>query len=58
MRKRFQAAGLSDVSWKIYDRDRHEILNETDRQTVYEDLERWLEEKLKKAGRSQGEGHV
>lgn len=58
VRKRFQAAGLSDVSWKIYDRDRHEILNETDRQTVYEDLECWLEEKLKKAGRSQGEGHV
>ena len=56
--RRFQAAGLTDVSCKIYERDRHEILNETDRQTVYADLEGWLEEKLKKTEEVQGERDV
>lgn len=39
-------AGMRDVSIKLYERDRHEILNEKDRADVYEDLYRWLEEKL------------
>ena len=27
---------------KLYEGDRHEILNETDKKTVYEDLVKWL----------------
>jgi len=42
VRKQFQAVGMSDVTWIIYENDRHEILNETDRETVYKDLYAWL----------------
>ncbi len=38
----YQAAGIKDISLKLYPKDRHEILNETDRETVYEDIYRWL----------------
>ena len=36
-------AGMNDVTIKLYDNDRHEILNETDRQEVYEDIYAWFE---------------
>ena len=36
-------AGMKNVSVKLYPTDRHEILNETDREQVYEDLYCWLE---------------
>ncbi len=39
----YKKAGIKDVSLKLYENDRHEILNETDRQTVYEDILGWLE---------------
>ncbi len=39
----YQKAGMRDVSMKLYDNDRHEILNETDRESVYADLLDWLE---------------
>ena len=32
---------------KLYPGDRHEILNELDKDQVYEDLYNWLEDKLK-----------
>ena len=34
--------GMQKVSQKLYDTDRHEILNETDREDVYRDLADWL----------------
>ena len=37
-----------DVSIKLYDGDRHEILNETDRAQVYEDMREFLEYCLEK----------
>ena len=41
------AAGLSDVTLKLYPGLRHEILNEgLMRQTVYEDIWHWLEPHL------------
>lgn len=40
-----KAAGLQDVTLRLYAGDRHELLNETDRQQVYQDLFDWLEEK-------------
>lgn len=36
--ERLQKAGVKDVSLKLYKDDRHEILNETDRETVYQDM--------------------
>ncbi|MBP3318670.1 MAG: alpha/beta fold hydrolase [Ruminiclostridium sp.] len=38
--------GMTKISVKLYPGDRHEILNETDRQTVYQDLAEWLEKNL------------
>lgn len=43
--RKYKDGGMQDVSIKLYPNDRHEILNETDRKEVYEDLERWLEER-------------
>lgn len=40
----FRAHGVTHVDVKLYPADRHEILNELDRQQVYEDLWRWMEE--------------
>lgn len=42
VRKQFQAAGMEDVTWILYEGDRHEILNELDRDKVYTDLYAWL----------------
>ena len=41
----YKSAGIRDVSLKLYEGDRHEILNETDRARVYQDLYEWFEEK-------------
>ena len=38
--------GHTDVSIKLYAGDRHEILNELDRQTVMEDIVKWADEKI------------
>ncbi len=43
---KFIEAGISDVSMKLYKDDRHEILNELDRQTVYADIYQWMSERL------------
>ena len=43
--EQYKAAGLQDVALKLYDGDRHELLNETDRRQVYQDLYDWMEEK-------------
>ncbi len=39
-------AGLNNVQVKLYEGDRHEILNETDREQVYDDLYEWLKENI------------
>ena len=47
--ERIKAAGASDVTLKMYTDDRHEILNELDRDTVYADILEWLNGRIKKA---------
>ena len=42
----FQKAGMKDVSVRIYPLCRHEILNEINREEVYEDVLAWIESKL------------
>lgn len=34
--------GFFDVTWKLYENDRHEILNELDRDCVYKDVLDWI----------------
>lgn len=38
--------GIIDVNFKLYENDRHEILNELDRDMVYEDILCWLKKYL------------
>lgn len=44
--EQYKNIGMEDVSLKLYENDRHEILNEADRQTVYEDVYNWIEAHL------------
>ncbi len=37
----YEEAGIEDLTYKLYENDRHEILNETDKQVVYEDILAW-----------------
>jgi alpha-beta hydrolase superfamily lysophospholipase len=48
---KFGEIGMEDVSLKLYENDRHEILNELDKETVYKDIYEWLKEKLEKIDR-------
>lgn len=41
--KSYVDAGIKDVKIKLYENERHEILNETDYMVVYEDLRKWME---------------
>lgn len=46
--KAFCKAGLHDVMIRLYPGGRHEMLNETNKDQVYQDILNWLNEKLKK----------
>lgn len=39
----YEKAGVEDVTWKLYLTDRHEILNELDREKVYKDIYAWIQ---------------
>jgi alpha-beta hydrolase superfamily lysophospholipase len=45
----YARAGLVDVTHHFYEGARHEILNETNRDTVTEEIVAWLEKKLEAA---------
>ena len=38
----FQDIGMKNVRMKLYEGDRHELLNESDRKQVYEDIYQWV----------------
>ena len=42
----FRAAGLTDVTLKLYPEDRHELLNELDKEAVDRDLLDWMEARM------------
>ena len=39
-------AGMQNVQMKLYENDRHELLNESDRVSVYEDIYRWILQRI------------
>lgn len=39
----YQAVGLRDITWKVYEGGRHEMLNETNRADVHKDFLTWLD---------------
>ena len=44
--KKYKKSGVQDVKLRLYEKDRHEILNEVDRKEVFIDLFRWLEKRI------------
>lgn len=38
--------GMQNVQMKLYENDRHELLNEADREQVYEDIYRWILQRI------------
>lgn len=40
---KYKMAGIRDITCKLYENDRHEILNETDKQKVFADIYAWLD---------------
>ena len=43
--ERYKKCGIKDVEIKLYKDDRHEILNELDKEQVYQDLLEWLDKR-------------
>lgn len=43
---KFAAAGVKDLSIRLYEGDRHEILNELDRDKVFEELYYWMKQRM------------
>lgn len=46
--RQFQRIGMKCVEYKLYHGDRHEILNELDRDKVYEDIYGWVNKSCRK----------
>ncbi len=44
----FRSVGMQNVKLTFYPEDRHEVLNETDRIKVYQDVEQWIEQVLQR----------
>ncbi len=42
----FQELGMENVQMKLYPQDRHEILNEADREDIYADIYRWVLQRI------------
>jgi alpha-beta hydrolase superfamily lysophospholipase len=45
--RKLKEAGIKDVSYRLYEGARHELLNETNREEVTEDVINWIHEKIK-----------
>lgn len=43
----FERVGMERISMKLYPEDRHEILNEPDKEKIYEDIYPWIVERVK-----------
>ena len=44
--RQYAKAGIQDLSMKIYENDRHELLQETNRETVFYDVYRWCVKRI------------
>ncbi len=44
----YKQAGVEDIKLKLYENARHEVLNEINRQEVYNDILQWIDEHIKK----------
>lgn len=42
----YKEAGVQDITYKLYENDRHEICNELDKETVFSDIYAWISARL------------
>ena len=42
----YKKSGIHDIEYRLYKKDRHEILNEVDRTDVYQDILSWILKKI------------
>lgn len=40
--ERYKKAGIEDIAMKLYQNDRHELLNEQDKEVIYDEINCWL----------------
>lgn len=40
---KYEKAGMKDITYKLYENDRHELLNELDKDVVFADILSWME---------------
>ena len=48
VKEKLTKAGVEDVELKMYPEGRHEMLNEINKQEVYQDVLTWIENRIKK----------
>lgn len=46
MKELYERAGIKDITMRLFEGDRHEILNETDRDKVYAEIAEWVEKRI------------
>ncbi|WP_432628508.1 alpha/beta fold hydrolase [Brotaphodocola sp.] len=51
----YKKCGIKDVKVKLYEEDRHELTNETDREIVFEDVFEWIQKEIKSRTKSNPE---
>ncbi|MCI8484653.1 MAG: alpha/beta hydrolase [Lachnospiraceae bacterium] len=42
----YKRMGIKDITYRLYPGDRHEILNELDKEQVYEDIYQWIQARI------------
>ena len=45
----YKKAGIKDISYKFYQNARHEVLNEINKEEVYEDIIAWTQKHMERA---------
>lgn len=42
----YEKAGMKDVTYKLYEKDRHELINEPDKEMIFNDIVSWMEVRI------------
>lgn len=45
----YKRAGVKDVVCKLYEKDRHELINELDKEKVFKNIVSWMEKRRKRS---------
>ncbi len=45
---KYEEAGMKDITYKLYENDRHELVNEPDKEVIFNDILSWMEVRIAK----------